>query len=86
MPLVRALGRLGYSQGFAVTLNAARRPLHVINYLGSCGGGQLLTTRAMAALLDRTIGALQRNVAAETEQSLALTMHFPTGWTPTSSQ
>ena len=26
--------------------NAGRRPFHLINYLGSCGGGQLLTTRA----------------------------------------
>ena len=82
MPLVHALGRLGHSQGFAATLNAARHPFHVINYLGSCGGGQLLTTRAMAALLDRTIGALQCNLAAETDRSLALAMHFPTGWDP----
>ena len=82
MPLVHTLGRLGHSRGFAATLNAARRPFHVINYLGSCGGGQLLTTRAMAALLGRTIGALQRNLAAETDRSLALTMHFPTGWDP----
>jgi hypothetical protein len=36
----------------------------------------------MAALLDRTITALQRRLAAETESSLALTMHFPTAWDP----
>jgi hypothetical protein len=36
----------------------------------------------MAALLDRTIRALQRSLAAETAQSLALTMHFPTAWDP----
>jgi hypothetical protein len=60
IPLVHALGRLGHSRGFAATLNATRRPFHVINYLGSCGGGQILTTHAMAALLDRTINALQR--------------------------
>jgi hypothetical protein len=82
LPLVRALGRLGHSRGFAATLNAGRRPFHLINYLGSCGGGQMLTTRAMAALLDRTIEALQRRLAAETAQSLALTMHFPTAWDP----
>jgi hypothetical protein len=82
LPLVRALGRLGHSRGFAATLNAGRRPFHLINYLGSCGGGQVLTTRAMAALLDRTIQALQRSLAAETAQSLALTMHFPTAWDP----
>jgi hypothetical protein len=36
LPLVHALGRLGHSRGFAVTLNAGHRPFHVINYLGSC--------------------------------------------------
>jgi hypothetical protein len=82
MPLVHALGRLGYGRGFAATLDAARRPFHLINYVGSCGGGQLLTARAMANLLDRTIQALQRNLAKETESSLALTMHFPTSWDP----
>jgi hypothetical protein len=82
LPLVRTLGRLGHSRGFAATLNAGRRPFHLINYLGSCGGGQLLTTRAQAALLDRTIDALQRKLAAETDASLALSMHFPTAWDP----
>jgi hypothetical protein len=82
LPLVHALARLGHSRGFAAALNAGRRPFHVINYLGSCGGGQLLTTRGMAALLDRTIEALQRNLAAEAGQSLALTMDFPTAWDP----
>ena len=82
MPLVHALGRIGHSHGFAATLNAARRPFHVVNYVGSCVGGQILSTRAMAALLDRAIRTLQRSLAAETQQSLALTMHFPTGWDP----
>ena len=82
MPLVHALGRLGHSRRFAATLNAGRRPFHVINYLGSCGGGQVLTTRALVALLDRTVDALQRKLAAETAPSLALTMHFPTAWDP----
>ena len=82
MPLVHALGRLGHSRGFAATLNAARRPFHVVNYVGSCVGGQILSTRVMAALLDRAIRTLQRSLAAETQQSLALTMHFPTDWDP----
>ena len=82
LPLVHVLGRLGHSSGFAATLNAGRRPFHLINYLGSCGGGQLLTPRAQAALLDRTIDALQRKLAAETDASLALSMHFPTAWDP----
>lgn len=82
MPLVHALGRLGHSRGFAATLNATRGPFHLVNYLGSCGGGQILSTRAMAALLDRTINALQRRLASETDASLALAMQFPTAWDP----
>lgn len=82
MPLVHALGRLRHSRGFAATLNASRRPFHLINYVGSCGGGQILTTRAMIKLLDRTMQALQRNLAKETDSTLALTMHFPTDWDP----
>jgi len=82
LPLVHALGGLGRSRGFAATLNAGHRPFHLINYLGSCAGGQLLTPSAQAALLDRTIAALQRKLAAETDTSLALSMHFPTAWDP----
>jgi hypothetical protein len=82
MPLVHVLGRLGRSRGFATTLNAGRRPFHVINYLGSCGGGPVLTLRIMSRLLDRTIHALERKLAAETQQGLALTMNFPTAWDP----
>lgn len=82
MPLVHILGRLGHSRGFAATLNAGRRPFHVINYLGSWGGGQLLTLRTVVALFDQTIDALQRGLDAETESSLDLCMHFPTDWDP----
>jgi hypothetical protein len=82
MPLVHALGRFGHSRGFAATLNATRGPFHLVNYLGSCGGGQILSTRAMAALLDRTINVLQRRLTSESDASLALAMHFPTAWDP----
>jgi hypothetical protein len=82
LPLVRALGRLGHSRGFAATLNAARRPFHWINYVGPCVAAGLLAPRAMTALLDRTIGSLRRCLAAETERTLAMTMHMPTDWDP----
>ena len=82
LPLVRALGRLGHSRGFAATLDAARRPFHLVNYLGPCVAGLLLTPGAMAALLDRTVEALRRDLAAESDRSLGLTMHFPTTWDP----
>ena len=82
LPLVHLLGRLGWSRRFAATLNAAHRPFHPINYAGSAGGGLLLTPRRMAAILDATIGALDRRLTAETPASLALAMHFPTRWDP----
>ena len=82
LPLVRALGRLGHSRGFAATLNAGRRPFHWINYVGPCVAARLLTPRVMTALLDRTINSLRRRLAAETERNLTLSMHMPTGWDP----
>ena len=36
----------------------------------------------MATLLDRTVVALQRNLAGEDERSLSLRMTFPTSWDP----
>ena len=82
MPLVHLLGRLGWSRRFAATLNSLRRPFHVINYLGSVGGGQLLSPAAMTRLMDRTVQALQRRLAGETDHSLNLVMHFPPAWDP----
>jgi hypothetical protein len=82
MPLVRTLGRRGWGRGFAVILNAVRSPFHLINYLGSVGGGHLLTPQAMTKLLDRTMQALHRNLDRETARTLTLTMHFPTDWDP----
>jgi hypothetical protein len=82
LPLVRTLGRLGRSRGFAAALDAAHRPFHWINYAGSAGGGLLLTPRRMAAILDTTISALGRRLDSETPATLALTMSFPTRWDP----
>jgi hypothetical protein len=82
LPLVHGLGRLKRSRRFAATLDAGRRPFHVVNYVGSVAGGQLLTPSAAARLLDRTADALQRQLATESDQTLALTMHFPTSWDP----
>jgi hypothetical protein len=84
LPLVRGFGRLplSYSRRFAAVLHAIRRPYHLVNYAGSCVGGAVLTPRAMTALLDRTVAALQRSLAGENEQSLALRMAFPTSWDP----
>ena len=72
----------GRSKRFAALLNAARRPFHVINYLGSWAGGQLVPPATMVKLMRRTLRALQRRLGRETEETLALTMHFPTAWDP----
>jgi hypothetical protein len=84
MPLVHAFGRRpdSWSRRFAAILNAGRRPFHMINYLGSCGGGEVLPKSIMIKLMGQTIHSLQRKLDGETEKSLALTMHFPTAWDP----
>ena len=84
LPLVHLLGKrpASWSRRFAATLNAGRRPFHLINYLGSCGGGTLLTRRRMHLMMDRTVQALQRSLAAETPADLQRRMHFPSAWDP----
>ena len=82
MPLVHVLGRLGWSRGFAAVLNAGRGPFHLVNYLGSWVGGQLVPPAAMVRLMERTLRALRRRLDGESEETLALTMHFPTAWDP----
>ena len=84
LPLVRLFGRLpdGYGRRFAQALNAARRPFHVVNYLGSCGGAMVFRGRRLERQADRVIAALHRHLDRETEQTLALRMHFPVDWDP----
>lgn len=82
LPLVRTLGRIGCSRGFATALNAARRPFNLVNYLGPCLAVRLLSLRVMTVLLDAVIASLRRRLATETERSLALSMHVPTAWDP----
>lgn len=68
LPLVRMLGRLGYSRGFAATLNAGYRPFQAINYLGPCLAARLLSPRVMTVLLDAVIASLRRRLATEAEE------------------
>jgi hypothetical protein len=84
MPLVHAFGRRPdrWSRRFAAILNAGQQPFHVINNVGSWGGGEVLPKSIMIKLIDRTINSLQHKLDAETEKSLALTMHFPIAWDP----
>lgn len=82
--LVRFFGRLPdpYSRRFAEALNAARRPFHAVNYLGSCGGALVFHGPRLETEADRVIAALHRHLDRETEMSLARRMHFPVDWDP----
>lgn len=82
--LVRAFARLPrlYSRGFATTLNAATRPFHVINYVGSLGGARLLGHARMERLMDRVVDSLIRSLDRASQAQLDGGMHFPIGWDP----
>lgn len=67
---------------FARVLNAVTVPFDGVNYAGAWLAGSLLPRRALNALVDRTITALQRCWDTETEDNLARAMHFPTRWDP----
>ena len=84
MILVHILARLprGVSRSFAAGLNAATRPFHTINYLGSLGGARVLGHTRMEHLMDRVIEHLQRALSNETYDGLNQGMHFPVGWDP----
>ena len=84
LPVVRLFGRLPEpaSRGFAAILQAGTRPFHVVNYLGSWGGGTALSPASMLKLLERVIDRLHRRLDAEHESALEAGMHFPTGWDP----
>jgi DinB superfamily len=70
------------SRGFARCLDAAARPFHVVNYLGSLGGGRVLGTAGMAWLMDTVVSHLQRSLRRAPDQALARGMHFPVRWDP----
>jgi hypothetical protein len=82
--LVRAFGRLpdAFSQVFARILDAGTRPFHVVNYLGSCGGGLVFRGPRLVGRFDRTIASLHRRLDRETDAALRRSMHFPVGWDP----
>ena len=84
LPLVHLFGRLpdAASRRFAAILNVATRPFHVINYLGSVGGGTVLAPHRLDALLKRTIARLTDRLDGEPEAALQWRMHFPVGWDP----
>jgi DinB superfamily len=84
MILVRIFARLPdqFSRRFAAGLNAATRPFHLVNYLGSLGGARILGYARMERLMAHVIEHLQQSLIAESEEDLNRGMHFPVGWDP----
>ena len=82
--LVRGFSLLppGYSRRFAQALNAATRPFHVINYLGSLGGARVLGHAGMKRVMDQVTASLIHTLEAASDEQLARGMHFPGGWDP----
>ena len=82
--LVRVFGLLPDAAGetFARLLDSARRPCHLINYLGSCAGALIIPPRRMPGMLDHVIAALQKHLQRETGSALRRGMHYPTTWDP----
>lgn len=84
LPLVRIFGRLpdGASRAFAAVLDAATRPFHHVNYVGSVGGALVFHGPRLTRQLDRTIARLHHRLDAESAEALGRRMHFPVGWDP----
>lgn len=84
IPMVKGFGHLPrpISRGFAATLNAGTRAFHPINYFGSRVGGHLLSPASMVRRFDRVCDQLTRQLAKESEPTLARGMCFPTRWDP----
>lgn len=84
LPLVRLVSRLPAPVGrrFAAVLEAGRRPFHVVNYVGSCGGALVFNHARVGRLCDRTIAGLRRSLERESEEGMRRGMPFPTSWDP----
>jgi hypothetical protein len=72
----------GFSRRFAAVLNAATRPFHVVNYIGSLGGARVLGHSGLERTMDRVTASLARSLDRQSEKNLARGMHFPVGWDP----
>jgi hypothetical protein len=84
LPLARLLGRLPRlaSAALAWLLNSARKPFHLINYLGSCAGARIIPLARMPGMLDRVAAGLQSRLQQETDGDRGRGMHYPTTWDP----
>jgi hypothetical protein len=82
--LAKALSLLprGASRPLAAVFNFGARPFHVVNYLGSAGGGTFVSPQWMVRMLDRLTVRLAARRERESERSLARGMYYPTRWDP----
>jgi uncharacterized damage-inducible protein DinB len=71
-----------YSRRFAQALDAATRPFHLINYLGSLGGARVLGYSGMERVMDHVTSSLISTLGRASDKQLARGMHFPVGWDP----
>lgn len=84
LPLVRVVSRLPrpFGRAFAGLLNAGTAPFDAVNYWGSRFAARYFNRRRMDLKLGRTLAALARRMARESEASWGRTMDFPTRWDP----
>ncbi|MGW2236910.1 DinB family protein [Streptomyces sp. NPDC001759] len=84
LSLVGIFSRLPRAAGtvFARLLNAAARPFHVVNYVGSVAGALYYNHRRAGARMDRTLAALHRRLDRESAASLGRGMPYPPRWDP----
>jgi len=84
LPMVKGLGHLppGSSRPFAALLDASTRPFDWINYVGSVGGGRVLTPQRMVRWLDSVTARIERDMDRQSPARLRRGMHFPTHWDP----
>jgi hypothetical protein len=76
------LAPLPVQRGFARLLDAATRPFHQINYLGSCAGAWVVRNARMARWCDRVLDSLHRHLDADSDAALSRSMAFPVRWDP----
>jgi hypothetical protein len=84
LPMMALISRLppGFGRGFAATLNAAARPFHLVNYVGSVLGGHALRLPWMARLFGATCAALAAGLQRRSDGDLARAVPFPSRWDP----
>jgi hypothetical protein len=82
--LARFLGRRPRraSVALACLLNCARRPFHLINYLGSCAGARIIHRPGCRACSTASPARCGAACSRRPTVTSAAAMHYPTTWDP----